>query len=553
MHHGRLASWRALLAAALVVAAPLAAQPQPSSPTEDSSRWTGWRLYWENDTFAFGRSTDRHYTNGLRLALGESRGGVRPIALAVYDYCPSFVCPGRIGAERLETVSTMVLGQTMFTPHLITNFGADPNDRPFAGHLYGGVHAVMGWEWATEILGSVFKAIPETTVELGAGVLGAPALAGSAQSAIHVLRENRLPKGWFTQIGPEPTVQLVYLNRVGLRLNPLALPFAIEVTPALTGALGTVQTFAGGGVTLRAGFNLTGLATNIISATFGDELPPSWEISANWGYERRWWARNAFIDGGVLGGPPSTDKRNHTSDQRWGGELRLDPLTFTYTRVGRTQELASGPLTDTDHRFGSVSLAYTAGTSNPIGAWVADRLESLLFDVGFGMGVSTNGERARAGRAVRIAAGLDLGRWGVSGEMGGVADEARGPRADGSHEDLFFVNKGVSVWGAPLPRLFVGRPLVRVGVGKPLFKRQTLLGERIDNVAVADGWRPFFGLGWEVPLTASGQLSLGLETTWSRVSLTELYGDGPQGRFLTTLVGFKWRPDFVTEASGSGG
>jgi hypothetical protein len=546
MRHRRVALLPSLLVAALVPGGPLAAQPEPTL-ADGPPHWTGWRLYWENDTFAFGESTDRHYTNGIRLTLGESRGGIRPLALRIYRYCPSFVCPGRIGADSLETVSTLVIGQSMFTPHLITNFGADPEDRPFAGHLYGGVHAAMGWEWSREVLWSLFKVIPETTIELDAGVLGAPSLAGSAQAAIHVLRESRVPKGWFTQIGPEPTAQLIYLNRVGLRLNPLGFPFAIEATPALSGALGTVQTFGGVGLTLRAGYNLTGLATNIISATFADGELPSWEISAHWAYERRWWARNAFIDGGVLGGPPSADKRDHTSDERWGAELRLDPFTFTYTRVDRTQELAAGPLTESDHRFGSVSLAYTAGGSNRLGRWAARGLEQLLFDAGVGMGVSKSVD-ARAGRAARIAVGIDGGRWGVSGEMSGVVDEARRPRVDGSHEDRFFIVKGFSAWVAPLERLVLGRPLLRLGAGTPLFKRQILLDEEIENVEVEDGWRPFFGVGWEVPITDSGQLSLGLEATWSQVSLTTFGGDGPQGRFLTTLVGIKWRPRFVTAA-----
>ena len=517
---------------------------QTTTPT-----WTGWRLYAENDTFAWTReTTDRHYTHGTRVALRRSQPETWSLSKRTFDLCPTFLCPAKPEIRRDEVVSTFVIGQNQYTPKDITSFLPDPEDRPFAGYLYAGVNTTIGAEIQAEALWSAVKIIPETTIEMDLGVLGSPSLAGSAQATVHVLRESRIPRGWHAQIGPEPTAQLLYANRVGLRLHPLAHPVLpqLEVTPSVRGALGTVQVFGAAGVTLRAGWNLTGLATNIIPIAYDLGAPHSWGLSASFGWERRWWARNAFLDGGILGEPPSADRQPHNTDVRWSVELRVDPFTMTYTDVERTQELASGPFSGPDHRFGSLALAYTAGTTSKVGRWLALGLEHLVLDAGMGVGVSSDGTLARGGRAMRVAAGLDFGRWGVSFvDMSGVVDEARGPEADGTHQDDFYITKGFSAWVAPLLHLKIGRPLLRVGMGRPLVKHQTMRGEEIeDEEVIQDGWRPFLGIGLEIPLGASKEVQLGIETTWSPVSLSDRRGDGPQGEFLTTLVGLKWRPRF---------
>ena len=89
------------------------------------------------------------------------------------------------------------------------------------------------------------------------GVTGKAAGGHTAQAAFHVLRESRIPKGWYTQNGlhVEPNALLRWEE-------VLRLPFfsrrAVNFTTTTQGALRTTQGFVSLDGTLRVGWPLSG-------------------------------------------------------------------------------------------------------------------------------------------------------------------------------------------------------------------------------------------------------------------------------------------------------
>lgn len=533
----------------LTVLAPVPAAAQPDSllGSAPDYRWSGWRVYWENDTFVMGEGTDRHYTNGLRFTLTEHPDHTWSGAGKIFDWCWVALCWAKAATDASSVVGTWTLGQNMFTPGVITTFDPDPDDRPFAGFLYGGYQTSFGGTIVKGSGGAYLTILPQNFVELSVGVLGPMSLAGGAQAGVHVLRESRIPKGWIDEIPTEPTAQLLHSFRVGLRgqiSDEVWVP-QLEVTPHLVGALGTVQTFGELGGTVRFGWNLTGLAKDVITFNL---VPPtalqSWEIAAVYTWTRRRMLRNAFLDGGLVGDAPSVPREPTVTDRLVGAELRADPFTLSYRLIRRTQEMTARPGEEPfpDHEYGSVSLSYTLGTQSAVGDAITWGLEHLLIEAGFGTGGTALDGVAARGRAAQVAVGPVFGDMGVSALVGGVVREATVPEPDGTYTDLFFNTVGVVGWWAPWDRVGFGRPIFRLGVGNAKHTRQMLDGE--DHTEITESAaRLLLGLGYEIPVPFSEEVALGLDATWSPVPLSGVDA-GTDGSFLAVLVGMKWRPAF---------
>lgn len=533
----------------LAALAPARASAQPDDilgPAPDH-RWSGWRTYWENDTFVVGEGTDRHYTNGLRFTLTEHPDHTWPGARTIFDVCPVWLCWAKAATDESSVVGTWTFGQNMFTPGVITTFDPDPEDRPFAGFLYGGYQTSFG---GTTVKGSGrahLTIIPQNFVEISLGVLGPMSLAGGAQAGVHVLRESRIPKGWLGELPTEPTAQLLHSFRIGFRgqlSDELWVP-QLEVTPHLTAALGTVQSYGELGGTVRFGWNLTGLAKDVIAFNL---VPPTalqnWEIAAVYTWARRRMFHNAFLDAGFMGDAPSVPREPMVTDRLVGAELRADPLTLSYRLIRRTQEMTALPGGEAfpDHKYGSVSLSYTLATHSKVGDGITWLLEHLLIEAGFGTGATVMDGVGARGRSGQVAVGPVFGDFGVSALVSGEVREATVPGPGGAYTDLFFNSVGLVGWWAPWDRLGFGRPILRLGVGRAKHTRQLLDGE--DHTEIFEsGTRLLAGLGYEVPLPFSEEVALGLDATWSRVPLTTP-DDGSDGSFLAAVVGIKWRPSF---------
>jgi len=300
---------------------------------------------WENDTFVPpDMGSDEFYTNGIRFAIVRTDNWKWTEAFGEW-----WMDKPLIGADaEYNITSTLVLGQNFFTPSVITTFRVNPDDRPYAGFLYGGVRVDV----------TRADAMKQHSFEFDAGIMGPAALSDELQTAVHLLRQSRIPKGWEHEVGTQLGLQFQYLFRLRAGWS-----FA-DVVPHIGGALGTIQTYANAGATVRIGYNLTGFPSVLIPWTAApvEERPP-WEIAVYTAVDGRALAYNAYLDGTLIGGSPSVDKEPFVADWRAiGVTVRVHSWRFTYNMVRRTQELASPPPgTEGYHNFGSLSISRELG------------------------------------------------------------------------------------------------------------------------------------------------------------------------------------------------
>ncbi|HEY8962852.1 MAG TPA: lipid A deacylase LpxR family protein, partial [Alphaproteobacteria bacterium] len=142
----------------------------------------------ENDLF--GGGTDNNYTSGVRASYQDVNAHVPGFARKFADVMPGF--------EVNDTTSlTYSIGQNLYTPNDIENRAQDPNDRPWAGFLYGSMGMATTVDDHTD------------EVELTLGVVGPAALGEQTQKFIHRhLSNSPMPKGWSNQLKNEPAVMV---------------------------------------------------------------------------------------------------------------------------------------------------------------------------------------------------------------------------------------------------------------------------------------------------------------------------------------------------------
>ncbi|HEU4458084.1 MAG TPA: lipid A deacylase LpxR family protein [Methylibium sp.] len=229
-------------AAALSLVMSMAAWPQHAAAGEDACL-QGLLFSIENDYLGRGRfNTDRWYTNGLHAAWSYRRD----------EACTG---PGTRAARALGNVVTPLggdlpdapdiyfgFGQNIYTPQDITIAEPQPDDRPWAGYLYGVVGS------AAERGGGRHEA-----VELKLGLVGPASQAAGLQRWFHdkVIHDDE-PRGWPNQLRPRLAAQLNYTftqrwTDIGL------LPDWAGVHGHLRASLGRPRTLAALGLTLVAG------------------------------------------------------------------------------------------------------------------------------------------------------------------------------------------------------------------------------------------------------------------------------------------------------------
>lgn len=292
----------------------------------------------ENDLFA---NTDRHYTNGVRASWLSSEGNVPEWVNDAADWFPLFPEGGkrRVGFS---------LGQSMFTPRDISLDVPDPNDRPYAGFLYGGVGLVS--DTGTRL----------DSLELQLGVVGPASLAEETQKAVHTITGSQQPEAWDTQLHNEPALVLTYERKWrGLwEFSPFG--FGADITPHVGGSLGNVYTHAAAGLTLRVGEDLPsdyGPPRIRPSLPGSDFFVPTqdfgWYVFA--GVEGRAVARNIFLDGNTFEDSRDVEKKNFIGDVQAGVAVTFWGIRLAYTHIFRTKEFDGQDKAD---QFGAVSVSF---------------------------------------------------------------------------------------------------------------------------------------------------------------------------------------------------
>ncbi len=284
----------------VVVAEPVAAQVCPPSRVE---------MTWDNDLMA---GTDRHYTNGIRLALFGS----------VFD--------GEWG---------LAVGQRIYTPEDVEAREVVADDRPFGGWLY--------LEAALRRRHPSLRAKDGLTLQVG--VVGPSAAGAVVHEAAHAAFGSRSPQGWRNQLRDEPALGLAYRFEVRA-LRGAALGFDYDVTPHAALSLGNVTTHAALGVALRVGHGVP----NEFAAATPTARPLRVYLQAS--AEVRAVAFDAFLDGNLL------RPARHRVEREWlvadltvgVRVVLLDRVTIGYSHTVRTREFKAQ---DGPDQFGAFSLA----------------------------------------------------------------------------------------------------------------------------------------------------------------------------------------------------
>lgn len=552
-------AWAA--AAALLVASPAAAQDPD---------WAGWTLTWENDTFALltPERTDARYTNGIRftLARNEARNWERVDAFGEWWRIQSPLA--RAGRPH-TTTSALVIGQTFFTPSVITSFDPDPRDRPFAAFTYAGLHVDVTEDPPPEWIGA--HARLQHSFEASVGVFGPPAAAEEVQTGVHILRRAGNPKGWSHQLHTELALALSYQGRARLGWH------FFDVVPQLGAMTGTAQTYAHAGLVARVGWNLSGFPALLIRPTAepDDTGRRSWEAGLMAGVEGRAFAHNAFLDGSLFQGGPSVPSEALVGDFTAGATLRLEDWRLSYTYVRRSPEIAgASPFAGVYHNYGSVSFAHEPGArtvedqregllGRVLHDWLGPAFRRSQFEVALGPGQSeTTGDRVEDGSmqgiAMRVGVGVEVQDWLVVGyETGGIVREGRRPLVPGDpHTDVVLSNgiftAQLRPFGSagrthllylrggagPSARYFEARP----AVGKDPTPAECLRAPWLESSGGAcsrgeTGTSYMAGAGYAYRLGA--QASVGVEASWHWMKLDDLEADP---RYVTAGIVVRFHP-----------
>jgi lipid A 3-O-deacylase len=334
-----------------------AAGAQGADPAPMPNPWTGGSLsvITENDKWAF-RGEDRHYTNGLRLSwvsdiVDSSAPSFGGFALGLARWLPTFDPSG-------EFRYGFSLGQSMYTPGDVRRGERIPDDRPYAGWLYGGFALIQESRRA--------PAGPDTldTLEINLGIVGPGAGGRVVQNRWHNLLDVEEARGWSHQLPNEPGLAIYFERKWRDGVNqriPMMGDLALDVIPHLAASLGNVATYAAAGGTLRFGRNLDGDfgPPRIRPALAGsgyvrgrDEL--GWYLFA--GAEARAVAYDIFLDGPMFrDGGSGVDRRPFIVDIQTGAAITWRSLRFAYTYVVRTREFEAQRSPD---RFGALSVTF---------------------------------------------------------------------------------------------------------------------------------------------------------------------------------------------------
>lgn len=330
--------------ALLLVATPLcAAEPEAASsvlgspPRQNEDDAKIFSLVWENDMFA---NTDRNYTNGIRLGWLTSESDTPYWLRTAAEVLP-------VANEGKKRISVAV-GQSMFTPDDDKRYTLDPNDRPYAGWLYGSLGVVSDTGQTLD------------NVMLTLGMVGPSAYAEQTQDAIHSLKGVGKFNGWDNQIKDEPGIVLTYERKWRNMVQFSPFGFGFDATPHVGVNLGNIYTDASTGLTFRFGKDLPadyGPPRIRPSVPGSDFFIPSqdfgWYLFA--GLEGRAVARNIFLDGNTFRESHHVEKENFVGGLQAGVAFTFDNVRLSYTHVLYSQEFKTQ---DEAAQFGVISLSF---------------------------------------------------------------------------------------------------------------------------------------------------------------------------------------------------
>lgn len=318
--------WRCfLLLLILAVCTPIGRCASDTQPLENPWPRTAITLRWENDIIG---GTDENYSNGISLSM--TRRG-RGLLGRVWDW---------VGLRDIETYYGYELGQIMITPSDKSLLEPRPDDRPYAGILYGSLSTMARRE--NQLHG--FKLV--------LGVVGPWSLAKETQIWWHDVIGSPRPMGWHHQLPNEPILNLVYEYRRKYTLFGDSQGFGSELIPMAGAMAGNVLVQAEAGAQVRLGWHLPDDFGTTLIRGFGYQSLPRFDqqpAAAKWGaflfggVAGNAVARNLTLDGSTFRSSPHVSKRPLFGAAEvgvgiWMRRLQINASTVFWGREFRTQE-----------------------------------------------------------------------------------------------------------------------------------------------------------------------------------------------------------------------
>ena len=279
----------------------------------------------ENDMFSSGR--DENYTSGVRATWYNIGGSSENLQTFIETFVPSY--------KFNETTSTYyTVGQNIYTPRDISLSVLQPEDRPWAGLLYG----TMGLNTITK------NHVDDIALTLG--VVGPAALGKETQTLVHEARGISSPQGWEHQLKNEPGFVLSMRRRWPTQFEQDIGSSYFSAGPSVNFSLGNIYTHLGAGLNWR--LTPEGSVWQDAPITVDPNMPGSGiflteDNKLGWmlfgGIEGRLVGRNIFLDGNSFRHSHSVRKKSFVLDARVGISFSFfDKARISYTVVHRTKE-----------------------------------------------------------------------------------------------------------------------------------------------------------------------------------------------------------------------
>jgi len=291
----------------------------------------------ENDLF--GAGTDKHYTHGTEITYVSDT--YQPSwLLTAASWMPFF-------EPNAETRFVTSLGQQIYTPADTQTEHLVPDDRPYAGWLYGSVGFLNDYRASARYVDKL---------ELVVGLVGPQSGAQSVQRTIHKWIGSDIPQGWDNQLHDETTVDLQYQRTWMLPL----VDNNIDLVPDIGFTLGTSQRNVQTGATLRIGSGLgADFGPPLIrpSAAGGQYFKPLqsfyWYLFG--GAHGRYVEHNIFLDGNTDHDSHSVRKNSWVGDLQAGLVMGIGNWRLTLTEILRSKEFEGQ---DDPDEFGAIAITY---------------------------------------------------------------------------------------------------------------------------------------------------------------------------------------------------
>ncbi len=294
----------------------------------------------ENDLLA--GSGDKFYTSGIQATYFNIDSKPPSIVRKLVDDWGGFDISS-------ATLTSFTLGQKIFTPSNIRISTPQPNERPWAGWLYGTIGLANVYDHHADQFG------------LTLGMVGPASLVEQSQKFIHKhLSDSPEPQGWNNQIHTEPGLILSWDRRWPVWVNAEWQGYRVLFEPNISLAAGNIYTYGGAGITMTFGPDQGAvqdtpprLTPSLPGTGYFDVTDRGWNWYMFTGLNTRLVARDIFLDGNTFRDSAHIDKKNVVADANAGLALTLGNTRIAYTLVYRTKEFEGQ---DDPSIFGSISL-----------------------------------------------------------------------------------------------------------------------------------------------------------------------------------------------------